>query len=277
MALHASDIKRLWGKAGAKCSICKCDLFLKDESDTNIGKECHISSHSQDHPSASFSRYDSSLTEDERDKRYDNAILLCGPHHDAIDDPENTQYTIDKLHQIKAEHEAWITEKFEEDTVESRRLKRRLEELKQKFGELVRLKEQEIELSKKQMNRERVTEMLREFISLLISDLEGKIEEIDRVLSGDKRFALTLIRPSYKYADTNILGDENYKWIKEKIDEYNNLVRGERLEEAKETATGLKNKLEELKKKHARENSITEKEIEKKKYTPYVIKERKRT
>ncbi|MCW3133871.1 MAG: hypothetical protein N2V78_06050 [Methanophagales archaeon] len=125
--------------------------------------------------------------------------------------------------------------------------------------------------------KERVIEMLREFISLLISDLEGKIEEIDRVLSGDKQFALTLIRPSYKYAHTDILGDENYKWIKEKVDEYNNLVRGERLEEAKEIANELKGGLEELKKKHAKENSIAEKEIEKKKYTPYVIKERKRT
>ncbi|MCW3130815.1 MAG: hypothetical protein N2V75_12060 [Methanophagales archaeon] len=48
--------------------------------------------------------------------------------------------------------------------------------------------------------KERVIEMLREFISLLISDLEGKIEEIDRVLSGDKQFALTLIRPSYKFS-----------------------------------------------------------------------------
>jgi hypothetical protein len=81
-------------------------LFLENESRTNIGKECHISSHKPNHPSENFSRYDSSLTEGERDKKYDNAILLCGPHHDEIDDPEGNEWTKGKLSQIKAEHEA---------------------------------------------------------------------------------------------------------------------------------------------------------------------------
>ena len=125
--------------------------------------------------------------------------------------------------------------------------------------------------------RKRVIEMLREFISRLISTVEGKIEEIDRYLSGDKRFALTLIRADYKYAHTDILGDKNYNWIKEKVDEYNNLVKAERLKEAKEIATELKGRLEELKKKHAKEYGTAEKEIEKKKHTPYVIRQKNRT
>ncbi|MCK4731858.1 MAG: hypothetical protein KAT65_05295 [Methanophagales archaeon] len=125
--------------------------------------------------------------------------------------------------------------------------------------------------------RKRVIEMLREFISRLISTVEGKIEEIDRYLGGDKRFALTLMRADYKYAHTDILGDKNYNWIKEKVDEYNNLVKAERFKEAKEIATELKGRLEELKKKHAKEYDTTEKEIEKKKHTPYVIRQKKRT
>ena len=148
MNLYVSDRKKLWGLAGAKCSICKCDLFFKEEGNTNIGKECHISSHSPNH-----FRYDSSLTEDERDKRYDNAILLCGPHHDAIDNPRNTQYTIEKLHQIKEEHEEWVAKRLEEDTEESMEMEKRREELNQKIDELVKLKKQEIELLKEQTAR----------------------------------------------------------------------------------------------------------------------------
>lgn len=130
MELDRTDRKRLWGLAAAKCSICKCNLFLKEEGGTNIGKECHISSHRPNHPSKSFSRYDSSLTDDvERDKKYDNAILLCGKHHDVIDDPKNTEYTIEKLRQIKAEHEAWVAKKLEEDTKESRELEKRIIEI----------------------------------------------------------------------------------------------------------------------------------------------------
>ncbi|KAF5420000.1 MAG: hypothetical protein C5S44_09540 [Candidatus Methanocomedens sp.] len=106
MGLRVSDMKILWGKAGGKCSKCKCVLFKKEESDTNIGKECHISSHKPNHPSKEFSRYDSSLTEYERDRSYYNAILLCGNCHDIIDNPRNIQYTIEKLHQIKERHEA---------------------------------------------------------------------------------------------------------------------------------------------------------------------------
>lgn len=151
MELHASDRKKLWGLAAAKCSKCKGDLFLKEESNTNVGEECHVSSHKPNHPSESFSRYDTSLTKDERDKRYDNAILLCATCHKVIDNPESTEYTIEKLHQIKATHEAGVAEKLEEDTKESMELKRMIEELSPKFDEFVRLKEEEIELSKKQM------------------------------------------------------------------------------------------------------------------------------
>ena len=134
MGLYATDRKKLWGLAAAKCSICKCNLFLKDEGGTNIGKECHISSHRPNHPSKSFSRYDPSLTEDvERDRRYDNAILLCGKHHDVIDNPKNTEYTIEKLRQMKAEHEAWVANKLAEDTEESRELKRRIDEIQREI------------------------------------------------------------------------------------------------------------------------------------------------
>ena len=187
MNLYALDRKKLWGLAAAKCSKCKGDLFLKEESDTNVGEECHVSSHKPNHPSESFSRYDSSLTEDERDKRYDNAILLCATCHKVIDNPESTEYTIEKLHQIKATHEAWVAEKLEEDTKGSRELKRRIEEVSPKFDEFVRLKEQEIGLLKQQMaveeqrmkgDRERVKELLKSRLKRFVSCWEDDKKSI---------------------------------------------------------------------------------------------------
>jgi hypothetical protein len=133
MVLYGSDRKKLWGLAAAKCSKCKCDLFLEEEGDTNIGEESHISSHRPNHPSASFSRHDDSLAVVERDKRYDNAILLCANCHKVIDNPKDTKYTIEKLRQIKADHEAWVATKLEEDTRESRELLRRIAEVQRKI------------------------------------------------------------------------------------------------------------------------------------------------
>jgi len=117
--------------------------------------------------------------------------------------------------------------------------------------------------------KDRVIETLKEFINPLISDLEEKIHRIDRSLSGEQ-FAQSdlLIRQDYKYAHKDILGNKNYKWIKEKVEEYNELVRAKRFEEAKGIANELKGKLKKLKGKHVEELGIGEKEIEKKKYPP---------
>jgi len=119
------------------------------------------------------------------------------------------------------------------------------------------------ELLRKQMKTDRVIEMLK-FINSLKSDLEEKIHIIDRSLSGEQ-FAQSdlLIKPDYKHAHTDILGDENFKWIKEKVDEYNNLVRETRLDEAKEIGNALKDRLEELKRYHVEGFGIAEEKIEK--------------
>jgi len=148
MNLGALDRKKLWGLSAAKCSICKCGLFLKEETDitdTNIGNECHISSHKPNHPCKEFSRYVDNLSEQERDKNYDNAILLCSIHHTIIDNCKNTNYTLEILHQIKSEHEAWVVGKLEENTDESIDLQERIEEVVRK----IRIYGQEFNLNKK--------------------------------------------------------------------------------------------------------------------------------
>lgn len=105
MGILDKDRKHLWAKSGNICAICKHELFLsnKNNEDFNIGEECHIVSSQLKGPRHvdNYQDYDS----------YDNLILLCRNHHKEIDDISNVSiYTKEKLHQIKHEHEKWVSE-----------------------------------------------------------------------------------------------------------------------------------------------------------------------
>lgn len=105
MGILDKDRKHLWAKSGNRCAICKHELFLsnKNNEDFNIGEECHIVSSQLKGPRHvdNYQDYDS----------YDNLILLCRNHHKEIDDISNVSiYTKEKLHQIKHEHEKWVSE-----------------------------------------------------------------------------------------------------------------------------------------------------------------------
>lgn len=66
-----------------------------------LGENCHIVAQSEGGP-----RGKSDLSEKDRN-RYPNLILLCTNHHTTIDqDPNN--WSIEKLHQIKADLEIWV-------------------------------------------------------------------------------------------------------------------------------------------------------------------------
>ena len=224
MDLYVKDRKKLWGFAAAKCSICKCDLFIRVESDTNIGKECHISSHKPNHPSESFSRYDSNLTEDERDKSYDNAILLCGHHHDVIDNPQNTKYTIKKLRQIKTEHEVWVSKNFGE--FESREIMKMIGEVNIKFDEFVRLSKELTAQKDRDRERDRAIKMLDNFITPLIVELKRKICNIGDSLDNERfGWTRTKIEPNYKFIYKGVVDNKDDTWIRRKVDEYNNFVK----------------------------------------------------
>lgn len=106
MSILLKTHKLLWGRSGNKCAIpdCRHDL-IADETETDdeaiIGDEAHIVARSLDGP-----RGVSDLTPEQRDQ-YDNLILLCRKHHKVIDDQPNF-YTVQKLKEIKAQHEEWI-------------------------------------------------------------------------------------------------------------------------------------------------------------------------
>jgi hypothetical protein len=108
MAISVKTQKMLWGRAANRCAFpeCRRELVI-DASETDdeslIGDACHIVADSENGP-----RGKSPLSAEERDK-YANLMLLCKVHHKVIDDQHHL-YTVERLCQIKREHEQWVAE-----------------------------------------------------------------------------------------------------------------------------------------------------------------------
>jgi hypothetical protein len=106
MGVPVKDIKILWGRSLRRCAICrkKLDAEASEASPSRVtvlGEACHIVAEKEDGP-----RGKSILSLEDRN-RYPNLILLCEEHHTIIDsDP--TAWPIERLHQIKADHELWV-------------------------------------------------------------------------------------------------------------------------------------------------------------------------
>ena len=92
-----ATIKRIFAVSSNRCAFPKCTSPLIDGKKV-IGKICHIKAQNEGGP-----RFDKDQTPEER-HGYDNLILMCGRHHDVIDDDEEA-YTVEYLHRLKAKHE----------------------------------------------------------------------------------------------------------------------------------------------------------------------------
>ena len=106
MSITIKTQKMLWGRAAGRCSKPDCRIILyEDETETDdaalVGENCHIVAESDDGP-----RADPSMPMEQRNS-YANLILLCRNHHKVVDDQER-EYTVDRLYQMKAEHEGWV-------------------------------------------------------------------------------------------------------------------------------------------------------------------------
>lgn len=108
VAISEKEVKLLWGRAAERCAFPDCRKVLSKTPETAspgypLGKQAHIVSHAP-----GGVRDDPALTQAERDS-YANLILVCAEHHDVMDH-EPDVYTIAKLHEIKTQHELWVTE-----------------------------------------------------------------------------------------------------------------------------------------------------------------------
>jgi hypothetical protein len=108
MSISQKDIKLLWGRAASRCAFANCKTLLTQDSQATsigfpIGEQAHIVAKEVDGP-----RGHSCLSPDSRDS-YDNLILLCPTHHTIIDkNPED--FSVNKLHDLKRDHESWVEE-----------------------------------------------------------------------------------------------------------------------------------------------------------------------
>jgi hypothetical protein len=101
MAIRPSDARKLWGRAGGRCSVCH------REGGAEIA---HIVARSQDGPRGNYP-----LSLEQRDL-YDNLVLLCPNDHSAVDNnPE--EWTVSRLRDVKAEHELWVQRRLEQGAI----------------------------------------------------------------------------------------------------------------------------------------------------------------
>lgn len=111
MTIPTKDQKILWSRGAGICSNCKTKLSHDSKNPscaTLIGENCHIIG---ENPGSARSA--SHMSTEDRN-RYHNLILLCNACHKIVDDDETT-YTIETLHKIKADHELWVEEKLLSD------------------------------------------------------------------------------------------------------------------------------------------------------------------
>jgi len=117
MGIKQKDIKLLWGRSGNRCAICRTELTQDASAITSsftLGEQAHIVG-----DNSGSARFTSPLTAEQRDS-YHNLILLCPAHHTEIDKNE-ADWPVEQLHQVKSEHELWVTETLSE-TIDHLRL-----------------------------------------------------------------------------------------------------------------------------------------------------------
>jgi hypothetical protein len=98
-------VKSLWGNSHNMCSNCRKFLSDKDENGKcyTTAAIAHIEGENPD-----SARYNINMTDSER-SAYDNLILLCPNCHSMVDG-NTSEYTVEKIKQIKLCHEKWFND-----------------------------------------------------------------------------------------------------------------------------------------------------------------------
>lgn len=105
MAVSEKIKKIIWGQFAGRCAICKEKVIHENESGDKslFGEVAHIIG--EKNGSARFSN----VLDTEYRNNEENLMLLCANHHTIIDKNENvSEYTVEKLHQIKDEYLDWL-------------------------------------------------------------------------------------------------------------------------------------------------------------------------
>jgi len=106
MSLPPRDKVILWGRAAERCSFPSCrKRLVYDKTDVDgdvlLGEIAHIVAQKSDGPRGMKNPPGGKID------AYENTILLCKEHHTIIDGQPNT-YPVEKLVQLKVDHEEWV-------------------------------------------------------------------------------------------------------------------------------------------------------------------------
>lgn len=116
MAITLKTHKMLWGRAANRCAICRMELVIdatETDDESVVGEACHIVAEREDGPRGDFS-----LPAGQRDT-FANLILLCNVHHKQIDDQVGV-FTVERLRDLKTEHESWVKAALQFDVQKQR-------------------------------------------------------------------------------------------------------------------------------------------------------------
>ncbi|MBD3352910.1 MAG: hypothetical protein GF364_15620 [Candidatus Lokiarchaeota archaeon] len=114
-SIPIKDMKILCIRSGNRCAFPNCNtLLVKDKTNFDVesivADMAHIKGEKPKAP-----RYDENMDVKDRNS-YFNLILLCKTHHKIVDDQPNT-YTVEKLHEMKTNHEKWIIDSTKKEVI----------------------------------------------------------------------------------------------------------------------------------------------------------------
>lgn len=103
-------LKLLYARSGNECAFPDCKHPLFNDNGLFVAQLCHIKAANK-----GGQRYDANQTDEER-SALDNLLFMCYRHHKETDNEK--EYPVDKLTEIKTNHEFKFTEKGKEASIE---------------------------------------------------------------------------------------------------------------------------------------------------------------
>ncbi|PFV28034.1 HNH endonuclease [Bacillus thuringiensis] len=208
MGVSSDVVRKLWALSGNRCAICKTSLLQKGK--TNIGEVCHIVAKKK-----KGMRGDHRLDLNKRDE-YSNLILLCANHHTEIDAKGN-DYSVERLHKIKSNHEDEIESRLAGEFLEEIEIDDNL--LENQLDSINRVTEWD--LSKEQLEKcieeyfaldEKEQKVLHALINTYLVDKDLDVPKVAKRIKDDLSILESLrdLQFLHYYNDENLLThDEN--------------------------------------------------------------------
>ena len=109
MSLSSKTKNLIWGQFAGKCAICRKSTIHENNSNKKslYGEIAHIAG---EKPNSA--RHNPNMSDEQRNHP-DNLMLLCANHHTIIDKEENiSEYSIEKLNNIKKEFLSWLNSRL---------------------------------------------------------------------------------------------------------------------------------------------------------------------